>query len=139
MGVSTDAILVFGIPINAEDEPWYDEDESEEDEADEVFSVYTSRADRWLLSRLGQDALCGTDAGADFLNDEKRCPLTLLTHCSDNYVMYVLAARGSEFRAWRGDPKDIPSNLPTPPDDVVRLLRNFNMGEPRWVLCSWWG
>lgn len=130
MGVSTDAILAFGFDLGDElpdalirmDE---DADESWEFEA-------------WLESRLGvtdDDYKVRRAAVQAF-------PFDLITHCSYDYPMYFLAARGTEQKARRGYPEPVAMKETTP--EQVQAMRDFctefqiEWKEPKWHIFSLW-
>lgn len=126
MGTSTDAILVFGIELEEEHEPWGEEQDE----------------DDWL-EKDGRDILG--------LQGEKQYeivnlhPVEIVQHCSYEYPMYVLAIRGTEKRAWRGEPLHITLEELKIPTGNVALLKafcerhNIEWEEPKWLLCSMWG
>lgn len=130
MGISSDGILVYGIP--------YDEDETpaflEEFEGD--FDGYLDS-----ISGLPDYGQPGHDFAAQRAFREA-CPVDVVTHCSYDYPMYIIAVRGTESRNSRGYVTEIASL------DVSReRLSAFTewcaergiTGSPKWCLVSMYG
>jgi hypothetical protein len=125
MGTSTDAILVYGIPIEDEElaRAYYNADEDE----DEDFEG--SEAER--LAYHGGD-----------ING-----VILVDHCSHSCNMHIVGIKGTETQAWRGYPKQIPVADLTPSnpewDEKLSAFIDRNKltaaGQPGWYLASWWG
>ena len=124
MGVSTDAYLCLGVPIDEDDQwdlPW----KIEED-------YYDDLEDWW------QD-----------MGNEDPPPAQEVYHCSDEYPMLILAVPGSVKWSWRGHVEEIEgeffTEFPTRNwQDCARLkefLREYDISdeEPRWCLVSEWG
>ena len=73
---------------------------------------------------------------------DETCPVEIVQHCSYEYPMYILAAKGQHWNAWRGHPVEIESlNV----DEAARVrLKEFCRVydiefEPKWILASMWG
>lgn len=130
MGVSTNAILAFGFDLGDElPEALTQMDE----DADESWEF-----EAWLESRLG------------VANDDYKVrraaveafPFDLVTHCSYDYPMYFLAARGTEQTARRGYPEPVTMKEATP--EQVQAMRDFcaefeiEWKEPKWQIFSLW-
>ena len=118
MGVSTDAILVYGIPLAEDSVPEFDEDEGRKEEGPAWIS--------WSGNSEG-------DIG-------------LVHHCSDSCTMYVLSIASTERTAWRGHPQEIkPAELVSDPlwaGKLVAYAEKWKLqldGAPGWWLVSWWG
>lgn len=147
MGVSTDAILCYGVPFPEGYEfPW------------QTIDSYDFE-DWWLLK------VCGLEPrkdGEDFSTDYDRyrafrevnpCPVTLVHHCSDSCTMYIIAARGYYKKAWRGKPQAIDTDSLTLAKEHRHAVIDFCNThcqptnsydelpeiDPKWYLCSWWG
>ncbi len=139
MGVSTDAILAFGIDIG-----------EEIPEAIEALD----------LDDFDLDCLADHEGGlvwrADFTPEEENAygkkarelhdayPVELIIHCSYDYPMYIVAAKDSRYYASRGYSKTInPSDLKVKQEDIDALkawCKKYNVeGEPEWLLFSMWG
>lgn len=132
MGTSTDAILAFGLDLGEElpDTLTQLDPESEEDYFD---------FDGWIWRRAGvKDAEYKVRSKA-----VKAFPFDLITHCSYDYPMYFLAARGTEQRARRGYPSEALMIEATP--EQVQAMRDFcaefgiEWREPSWQIFSLWG
>lgn len=119
MGVSTDGILVFGIPLEEGIE--FPEVEGYGDDFGEY--VYDAR------------------------REDPNFPVDLVTHCHHEYPMYILAVSGTETTASRGYPQKIDGLPEVSAAQIDRLrafadahdLGDYCEGEPGWYLCSMWG
>ena len=121
MGVSTDAILVYGIAIHEDCTDKFDYEDDENVEPSALYAVRCNPGD-----------------------------ICVETHCADTYPMYIVGLTRTSTTAWRGYPKVIPG-LPEISDEENAKLRSFcaehglesdceiNGGEPGWLLVSWWG
>jgi hypothetical protein len=133
MGQSTDGILVYGIPLDHEDEPYSslpwasEEDEDFDDTIARLAGARQYPEDGWL-----EDKRAAVNA----------CDISLTLHCSCDYSMYILSVRGTELSASRGNPLQI-DGLPYITADQKRSLKDWCdkygiEGDPRWWLCSLW-
>jgi hypothetical protein len=117
MGVSTDAILALGIPLDGDDpgfEPWEETDD---------------------------DPPPGPTGMAVMGNEEDG--VMLIGHCSNECTMYFVAVAGSEIRAWRGHPKDVTGKTESlsGEEKVRAFIEKHNLnpdGEFGWCLMSMW-
>ena len=149
MGVSTDAILVYGIDLEAtgyceeSEEPEFFEDEDEYD-----FDA--------VLMRDAGLAPWGYHEDEDKREDYKaysarrkqaqeQAGVELITHCSGEYPMYILAIAGTAKSASRGTALEITKDdlLMNQLAGLERLrafceLHDIPWAEPRWLLCSYW-
>lgn len=72
-------------------------------------------------------------------------PVEIVTHCSYDYPMYILAAVGTETTASRGYAQNIDDSLKGHEEAIQKLLEfikeeNVELeGEPSWLLYSMWG
>ncbi len=120
MGVSTDAILVYGVPLT-----------------EGALSDYREEGEESThpLARMlyGGDPVDG---------------VVLVEHCSDECPEHILAIEGTETTAYRGYPKDIPSDALAVgegwAEEIASFVQKYGLaeaveGEPRWLLCSYWG
>lgn len=70
--------------------------------------------------------------------------VTLVFHCSEKRMMYILAAAESEHDAFRGNPVALGQQIVAKPE-WREQLRTFcervgiRFEEPEWLLCSFWG
>jgi hypothetical protein len=130
MGVSTDAMLVFGIACGDEEEV-------------PGFMLGFDDFDEYLNSISGLPEY-GCD-GHDFDAQRKfrdSVPADMTLHCSYDYLMYILAVRGTEICACRGNPKEITSlDVPAEKVEAFKAWASERgiVGEPKWLLCSMWG
>lgn len=128
MGQSTDGILVFGIECGEDEYP----------EFMEGFDDFDGYLDS--LSGMPQWGEPGHDFSASRAFREA-VPADMVTHCSLDYPMYILAVRGTEISASRGYVKEIE----TLDVDQARLAafktwcaERGITDEPKWLLCSLW-
>lgn len=82
MGVSTNAILGYGIHFPEDEHPWRD------------FDCEEDQAESWLKYKLGEE-------------DAAKCPLTIVWHCYYDYPMYALLVKESITKAYRGYPQEV--------------------------------
>lgn len=130
MGVSSDGILVFGIP--------YEEDTFPEflEEFDGDFEAYLEAESG--LPKWGEE---GHSFKAQWAYRDD-CPADVVSHCSYDYPMYILAVRGTEKRNSRGEVVGIES-LDVDPERLVAFTawcaaRGIT-DVPRWCLVSMYG
>ncbi len=74
------------------------------------------------------------------------CPVELVSHCSGDYPMYIIAAKDSKQSASRGYPEEL--NLASMVEAtesykkaVSDFLDKYNIvytGNISWILCSYW-
>lgn len=126
MGTSTDAIIVFGIPLEDESIPWFDEDEYGHRPAptpeDDLFPS-------WLV-----------------FWGESHDGIKVVTHCSDDCPRHLVTVEGTEVRAWRGQTKRIvPRDMVDPGPERIAALEAFCQryglapsGSAGWYLVSYW-
>lgn len=142
MGQSTDAIIAFGFDLGEElPESLQDLMEEHESEIDVVLATdagvelpsYESGCDYSAYSAAHDSALAGIK-------------ISLIEHCSGEYPMYFLAARGSNKRAHRGHPTSVsPEDLNGRRfDECVAQMKLFcerhdiEWQEPEWHIFSMW-
>lgn len=159
MGVSTDAILIWGLCDNDEnrwvnlgreyDDPDYveatddddDEDTDDEEDWEEVYAVrmglerppkpYGEHKDKYPPFWDARNKLV-KDSGCQIDN-----------HCSDGCLMPFVAVSDSVVSASRGYPVEVKS-LEVKPEWEAKLRRfcevmGIKWAEPKWWLVSWWG
>jgi len=116
MGVSTNGILCFGFDLG------------EEIERPAVF-----------LNNIGTP-----DEDEKWGDDTKDFPVELITHCSGEYPMYIIALKNTHVWANRGYPQVI-EELPIINIGTIVVARRWceandiEWQEPKWLLCSYWG
>lgn len=135
MGVSTDAILCYGVDFGEEPDglPFYDE-ENGVDFDEWVYSLTPGLSNTHLWDTYYEwektpeaQALRATTYNLvpefeklnpqwrDELNEiyarrreaENNAPVELVYHCSGDYPMYIVAVKGTTVKAWRGEPQEI--------------------------------
>lgn len=124
MGVSTDGILCYGIPLDPEEKlPWEDDQ-------------YEGDFDTWFEEKYP---------------GIYKAPAILVRHCSESYPMHIMALPGTYMMAWRGQPSKIEPflmmTLEQNPDKVSALIKFVTDNklpvdgplEPAWYLASYWG
>lgn len=156
MGVSTNAMLVYGYDLGSDegwkvreaDEggydltvDWYDEDHED---------GFVEQAENRLLAAAG---FTETDYRADGYFDrkaeaERNIGVEFESHCSGDYPMWLLAAH--KITVYRGDVKAIDLaalSLDPSRGDWDAKLRNAltvlgltpTQEQAAWLLCSYWG
>lgn len=155
MGVSTDAILCYGIAFEEGTVfPWQPED-SEGDIMDWWRNLLGFRHSFEMFDDQG-NYIDGVEPSMDEIKayyDEERAfdlehptlPVQVVMHCSYNFPMYILAVPSSVYEAARGHPEAIDlEKLFVTPDQEGRLVAFCNahgieVSQPRWWLASMWG
>lgn len=121
MGISTDAILAYGIQLDLVEEPFPGEPEEESDEFESDHEA------PWWLRYWGKTT------GA----------IQIVTHCHCDYPEFIVAAAGTVTEAYRGTPRRIASfEAPEHADaEIMAYCEKYELptkGEPGWFLCSYW-
>lgn len=137
MGQSTDAIIAYGLDLG---------DEIEEFEYDEADGFESAAMKRLLAEIVGFTEQWTPNKEGYF--DRKRAAeeslgIEIITHCSCDYPMHFLAARGSENRAYRGSPQPVGDLVvdPTWNGKIAKAMSVLGIkseGEPAWTLFSNW-
>lgn len=132
MGQSTDAILVFGIPF-------------EEEEVLPEFMRDFDDFDAFVDDAMGIPPW-GEPGRPDYptiVALRATYPVTLVSHCSGDYPMYILAVPGTEITANRGTPHVFVDGFPVV--DLGKYTKLLSWAEAhniegtgRWILCSNW-
>lgn len=155
MGQSTDAQLCYGIAFDEGTEfPWTD-DKYDNDIDDwwltiqgfkPTVEIYDEEGN-WLNGVSRDDKAVGAyyNERAEFRRTMKPLPVELVTHCSCDYPMHILAVKGTLVTASRGHAEEIDVNmLGVWPRDEAALLNfcddygiEYETG-PRWWLSSLW-
>lgn len=160
MGVSTDAILCYGIQV--EDEiplPWDDFDDFEDwwldvtgfEPSDDYLAIDWDTYSSWHRDETHPYRIA-TNENFESKNawlKEHPCPIELVRHCSDRYPMYILAIPGTVRQAVRGFPNkastrfaDLRWGRENPNNVLLAFAEKHDIetvGEPAWWLCSFWG
>ncbi len=128
MGVSTDAILVFGFEYGEEGE-------------DPEFLGEHEDLDDFIYAKHGKTY---DDPYEERQALVRACPIDLVPHCSDDYPMHIIAIRDTETRARRGYAEVINPQSLVISEDKIAAARKWCEGhgiewqEPKWLLCSMW-
>jgi len=156
MGVSTDAIIFYGIP-GAEDgteiEGLYPY-EGLTDEQESLMERLKNDCDSTLLELYGfmekwRSDFKGNERDEYYerrkkVQDQILCDIGF--HCSDSYSMPYIYYKGAGAYASRGYTVDISGmilTMPNPEWDIE--IKSFcekikvNYTQPKWYLVSWWG
>lgn len=149
MGVSTDAILAFGVELEDEETPYEAEDEE----------GYLPSLEEYLAKRAGlpdpydEPNYDEGDPGwlqrrEAFWDAKKKlvdeAPIEIVTHQHHEFPQYIVAIKGTVTTARRGYPQS--PAMVTPSAEMRAKARAFCEeneikfpGDPRWLLASWWG
>jgi hypothetical protein len=147
MGVSTNAYLVFGVPIGSADDGWRSERlEALHDSVYERNQDQSCEVDVWLAETLGLQ-LVESDVSpykqVSKWYDERG--LEFFSHCAQEYEMHMLIARELCYTACRGEELSIPDKLPAVPKPVRQELEKacdklgLAIDTIGWYLVSYWG
>ena len=140
MGVSTDAILCWGIHLPDEEDreddvipPWVDGD------MDGVLCEKMSGPKPPPESKTDDDRKAYWKTRSDFL---KGINVEVFSHCSGDYPMYIIAITESKTVASRGYPETIKSlRHGMKWDQQLRAVCDvlgIKWEPPKWILCSDW-
>ena len=140
MGVSTNAYLVFGVTLDE-----YDEDREPDflQGCEDFDGLLADDAD---LPPWRDDM---TEAESDEYFRKERAivaaaPVDLVSHCSGEFPMWIMAVRGTQLTACRGDPTTVdPATLQVDPDRIKAAAawckaKGIEWEDPQWILCSDW-
>lgn len=136
MGVSNDAVLVFGQDFQEELPDFLVQAAEQGLEFEDLVYRLAGLADNWRdnMTDLERSTLC--DLRREALD---ACPVDLVRYCSWDYPMYILAVRGTEISASRGNIREVdPEELLVDPRKITAArewLAQFDIEfEPRWLL-----
>lgn len=126
MGVSTDAIVMFGVAL---EEGW----ESSDAEGNEIDKESLAADDPRRL--------------VDEVEDDLGGGLSLEIHCSYDCPMYILGIEATRTRAYRGFPQVLTELAEQDAQAILDYCEkwslpidtNVNDGKPGWLLFSLWG
>jgi hypothetical protein len=142
MGVSSDGIIVYGFDIGEElSSLGIFKENTDEDMNEDSF-------DEFILKEAGFSDW--TELSPKNYWEQKKkiletCPIELITHCSYDYPMYIVAIRGTFSRAWRGDPKELSQDFFNVPEEKIIKAKEWcekheiSWQTPRWLLASMYG
>ncbi len=160
MSESTDGILCYGFLLGDEEGlelPWDGEEFNGDEEGWWAFGVHGDIF-RPVAERPYNDegyynpGFADGDPRIQAYHDERaahiksvpKMPLDLVNTCSEEYPMWIAAVPDTLITASRGDPVVVSDSLGTP--DVTELrkflaiyLPDIELGDPTWLLGSYWG
>ena len=148
MGVSTDAYLVYGIPLEEEDSYnlWLDGarfDTRYLDEEDIYYCLINNIDVGFLFEVFSYNELY--EKIKEFKKQNCISPFCIETHCSDNYPMHIIHVPDHLHSASRGYPEKI-ENLEVDKekeqaflDFVKKYAPELDTKQLGWYLCSYWG
>lgn len=137
MGMSTDAILVFGFDVGEESDDLYPEI-LKDYEAFEELILTESGLKKW-------DRNCPDDYITYQQKINQSCPIEIVFHCSSEDIMAIVAIQGTSITANRGYPEIInPEMFNIDPQKIKNAKEwcekhNIKWQEPHWLLASYWG
>ena len=137
MSQSTDGILAFGFDLGIEDEQ----------PLEHLLGEDFDDLDDFLASEAGIPPW-NHDSPEDYWNQKNAAlaasPVELVSHCSGEYPMYILAVRGTYKNASRGYPEVLTPDYFTVPQEKINAARKWcedhkvEWQEPSWILASMW-
>ena len=146
MGQSTDALLMFGVSLgDGEDMEWPPE-LVEPDDGDAGYPDLQGWIDRRAGLQRPQTEDYKDPTWSAYWQAQRAakaaCPIELISHCSSDYPMWVVALRDTVQRANRGHPTT-PTMREISDADRAALkgfCEEFGLpwSEPAWVLASDW-
>lgn len=119
MGQSTDAILVYGIPLVEDSIEEFDEENDKEEGI--AYLAWSGKTENGI---------------------------SLEAHCSSEFTMQIVAIEKTKTVAWRGHPVKlnlqtlINKQQSDWNDRLHAFVKKYNLeteGKPGWYLCSYWG
>jgi hypothetical protein len=155
MGQSTDGILAYGYDIKRPGEGMQfrelDEDDvprwlRDSDDEDADWLDFGDAAMQRLLAANGFTETWETRTGDGYHARESEAKAALgvdiVTHCSGEYPMYLLAAKSQEAR--RSYPEAADFTLPENGDERLAWALEVlgikpEADKPQWLLASYWG
>lgn len=152
MGVSTDALLVYGIDLtragycDEEEYPAFFTDDDEEDfDFDKVLMRDAGLAP-WAYHEDDDKCEDIKVFSARRKLAQEQAGVELITHCSGDYPMYILAVAGVGWSASRGSTIEISMadmlvNQLVGTDKLREFCKRHDIPwlNPKWLLCSYWG
>jgi hypothetical protein len=145
MSVSTNAIIAFGFDLG--------EEEDLPEQLSELLKEHEHETDECLAADHGIE-LPQYAIGCDYKEYSAgresalvQLKINLIPHCSGDYTMYFLAARGPDKKANRGHPTALePYDLNSEKfgQEAIDAMRSFcerhsiEWQEPKWHIFSMW-
>lgn len=152
MGISTDAILCYGVAFEEGHEfPWGNRDAEDWFMSDingfkHSFEIYSEKDPSGYVGGKRPDQNVIDEYYKEYAEFKAIHPMPFLVveHCSNEYVMYILAVPSTYSKASRGHPKEIES-FTVLGQDYEKFISFLQMHEiahdvyPKWLLASYWG
>lgn len=138
MSQSTDGILVFGFDVG------------EENPVGNLFTDEIEEFDDLIISESGLPHYDGnnTDDYREYWSKIKAvidaCPVDIISHCSGDYPMYIVAVRGTYHNASRGYPEALSADAFNVPQEKIDAAQKWcedhgvEWQAPSWLLASMW-
>jgi len=127
VGVSTDAILFYGFHLF-------------DPERDISICGREQIGEMWIeewLKKYTEEYAFSKESILENLGVE------IVVHCSGDYSIYCLAAKGSVRKAWRGSEEEITDFIVKSEwnESLSRFCEYFGLPQqtPKWLLVSYWG
>ena len=153
MGVSTDAILCYGISFEEEYEfPWDDCGDSEYDSESwwleqcgykPPFELFTKEGDYLPGPHPPDEKITAYFSHRREFLQANPLPVEVVMHCHGDYAMWILAVPGTVTKASRGYPEQIQPPLAVSVDGIIALEDfceqwKLDGDGPAWWLASLW-
>ena len=151
MGVSTDAIICFGILLDEDSEyPFQDKDIEDWWIYDVLqfkhsINIYDENGNYKDGYKPPEEVISAYHRESIDFGKQNPPPVELVTHCSHDYPMYVLAIPGTVKKANRGYPVVLnPQELVVTNEQTKSLIdfcNEYNIemkDKPNWYLVSMW-
>lgn len=150
MGQSTNGLIAFGFSFEEDFEfPWGEDDPEDWWAATKGYkpSVELFTAEGGYIGGVepSREATKAYFAEKHAWQEANPMPVEIVSHCSGDYPMYILAVPETSLSARRGYPVEFdPATLTVTPKQIEALAgfcREFCIkteGDPKWWLASWW-
>lgn len=146
MGMSTDAILCFGVTVVGDSQvPWSDREIEDWWMTDVCgykppFEIYDEEGD--YLNGISDEQIGSYYRASDKFLGENPLPVEVVQHCSPDDYMWMITVPGTVQTAYRGYPKVAKVETPDH-DDILKLIGFCDeydiecIEQPTWLLASW--
>jgi len=154
MGVSTNGIIAFGVVCEEDCKfPWDEECDGGIDEWWKKERGFADIHHPWTPDGNYAPGWTENDPRFREYYDHRTkwraknpVPIELENYCSGGSPMYAITVPGVGLLCWRGDPKTFDPTALVVTDEQVAALMEFlkryeikYIGEPSWLLMSYWG
>lgn len=145
MGVSTDAIVCYGIRLGDFMEDTYTPPGPEEWQGAPESWVWDEEEEVWRYAEGHKYA--GEEVEDVFYGELTGEGVEVVSHCSNEYPKWIAAVKGLVQTAKRGYEEELEMGGVVPSESVAKLRAWFEKWkipipageEPKWWLCSYWG